>query len=289
MTAAAQVTPPGVTAAYRHCLQLARNHYENFPVASILLPKPLRQPVAAIYAYARCADDMADEGEFPAEERIRQLQQWESMLDLAAIGTPPTNEPVFVALADTMERFELPSQLFRDLTSAFKQDVEKRRYRDFDEVLDYCRRSANPVGRLLLYLNREASEENLRASDHICSALQLINFYQDIVQDLEENDRIYFPQAEMSAVGISENDFANRRSDAVMRDFLQQQYARTEAMMLAGKPLGKRLHGRFGLEIRLIVEGGLRVLQRLKQSHDPYIRPRLRRWDYVGMFASALR
>lgn len=267
--------------AYACCEQMTRSHYENFPVASRLLPKRLRRPIAVIYAFARSADDLADEGDVTPTERLAQLDAYRQQLD--AIAQDMASEhPIFIALADIIARHKLPLMLFHDLLSAFSQDVTQQRYSDFNEVLNYCRRSANPVGRLLLHLHGAASAENLQFSDHICSALQLINFYQDLAQDCDENDRIYLPLDEMTAYGVTEQHLQDHINDAAMRGLLAMHYRRCRTMMLAGAPLGRSLSGRFGWEIRLIIEGGLRVLARLESQleSDPFARPRLRKRDW---------
>lgn len=273
-----------IDAAYGYCEAMARGHYENFPVASYLLPAALRRPVAVVYAFARSADDLADEGTLPAAQRIAQLDAYEAQLTAIAAGTAAT-QPVFIALTDVLRHHDLPLTLLRDLLSAFRQDVVQRRYRDFAAVLDYCRRSANPVGRLLLHLSGNAEAENLRLSDHICTALQLINFYQDLLQDFDENDRIYLPADEMEQYRVTAEHFRERRNDRALQQLLAAQYRRCRELMLAGAPLGRRLRGRFGWEIRLIVEGGLQVLVRLEQQLDsaPFARPRLRRRDWLPM------
>ena len=275
-----------VADAYHHCLSIARGHYENFPVASRLLPRRIREPVAAIYAFARAADDFADEGELPAEERLRRLDDWAEKLEGAAAGTPP-NDPIFVALADAIPRFGLPPALFHALLDAFRQDVTTQRYATFEEVMAYCRNSADPVGRLLLHLNNEASERNLTHSDAVCSALQLINFYQDIQQDYHEQNRIYLPLEEMEAFGVSEADIAEARVSTAVEELVRFQNRRARELMLRGAALGGDLKGRFGVEIRLIVEGGLKVSERLDEV-PPFTRPRLRKSDYLGMLWRAL-
>ena len=274
--------------AYDHCLQLAKSHYENFPVASTLLPKHLRQPVAVIYAFARTADDIADEGNATNIERLAALDMYSTQLKQLEEGKTADN-PVFIALADVVTRHHLPMPLFHDLLSAFRQDVTKKRYADFPELLDYCRRSANPVGRLLLHLNGDASEENLQASDHICSALQLINFLQDLQQDYHENDRIYLPQDEMQRFGIDESWLQERRNDKKMHALIAFQLQRIEAMMLDGKRLGANLKGRFGVEIRLIIAAGLKVVEKLSQHRgNVFARPRLGKIDYLHILWQAL-
>ena len=180
--------------AYAYCQKLVRSHYENFPVASLLLPKRLRMPIAVIYAFARTADDFADEGDYDQHQRLQKLLDYNNKLDQIASGYIPTNDLLFLAVAHIISDNHLPISLFKDLISAFQQDVTKQRYSSYQEVLYYCQRSANPIGRLLLHLIGEATPENLVQSDAICTALQIINFLQDIGQDYNENNRIYLPQ-----------------------------------------------------------------------------------------------
>ncbi len=261
--------------AYEHCMQVAQSHYENFPVASWLIPKHLRIHVAAIYTFARQADDIADEGDASSDERVSALQAMGEQLDLATHNKLVETE-LFLALQYTIRYHSLDPQLFHDLLDAFTQDVSKTRYETFDEVLDYCRRSANPVGRLMLQLFNEASEQNLHDSDLICSALQLINFMQDIQQDLVENDRVYFPLDEMEQAGISIEDLKQQSTEPHVVGFVRSQTIRAQNMMLDGADLGKRLKGRFGFEIRAIVAGGLEICDALlAQGDDIYSRPRL--------------
>lgn len=279
---------PTLSEAYAYCQDLANSHYENFPVASRLLPKRMRQPVAVVYAFARTADDMADEGDLSPEQRLAELDEYGTKLDAIQRGEAST-DPVFIALADVQKQFNLPAQLFHDLLTAFRLDVTKERYDNFQDVLDYCHYSADPVGRLLLHLHGSASEENLQMSDHICSALQLINFLQDIRQDYKENNRIYLSQDELSRFGISEEQIREGQTDDKMRELMALQISRSREMMLAGAPLGRRVGGRFGLELRLIIQGGLRVLERLEQyQHDLLARPRLGKSDWIFIVLRAL-
>jgi squalene synthase HpnC len=266
--------------AYRHCLRLARAHYENFPVASRLLPHRLRRPIGVIYAFARSADDFADEGALSTETRLAKLDDYVAKLN-SVRDHHILDDPIFIALRDVVERHALPLDPFYDLLTAFRQDVTKRRYADFAELLAYCRYSANPVGRLVLLLCGEATPENLRDSDAICSALQLINFWQDLAQDYRENDRIYLPQDEMASFGVTDMQLAERRSDAALRKLLDMQIDRTRRLLLAGAPLGNRLNGRLGLEIRATIHGGLCVLDALARRDDLFARPRLRRRDWL--------
>ena len=271
--------------AYAWCRNLAQSHYENFPVASRLLPSEMRDGVAAIYAFARRADDIADEGDDDISTRLAQLDAYAEKLEQLSSA----DDPVFIVLADLIPRYDLPRELFHDLLSAFRQDVTTTRYENFDAVIDYCRRSANPVGRLLLYLANSASEENLRLSDQICSALQLINFMQDLQQDYRENNRIYLPQDEMVRFGVTELDIAEQKNSAAMCALIDFQLERIQTMMLDGAALGSRLRGRFGLEIRLIIEAGLVVTEKLSNhGGDVFSRPRLTKKDYLKIVLRAL-
>ncbi len=274
--------------AYRHCLARARSHYENFPVASWVLPAPLRAPVAVIYAFARTADDLADEGDLTPQQRLAALDDYGARLDAAARGRPD-DDPVFIALADLLRRYRLPVHLFHDLLTAFRWDVTRHRYRDFPELLDYCRHSANPVGRLLLHLWGEADPLNLAQSDAICTALQLINFYQDLEQDYHELGRIYLPQADMARHGVTEAHLRDRICDDALRNLLREQRERARELLRQGAPLPRRLPGRLGLELAFIHAGGLRVLDRLDENeHDPFARPRLGPGDWLRISARTL-
>lgn len=276
-----------IQAAYDHCLNIVRGHYENFPVASLLLPRKLRQPIAVIYAFARSADDFADEGELGPEQRLEKLNHYDQLLD--NVNQAGDEEPIFIALNDVINRHDLPIQLFRDLLSAFKQDVTKKRYTNFAEVLDYCSRSANPVGRLLLYLIKENSENNLEYSDLICSSLQLINFLQDIEQDYHENNRIYLPQDEMRHYCITEQTIAQGISSKEMCALISYQLNRAKKMMLDGAILGTRINGRFGLQLRMMINGGLQICKLLEKNRDNvYTRPRLNAGDWFDIVRYSL-
>ncbi len=251
---------------------MAVNHYENFPVASVLLPARLRRPVQLIYAFARQADDFADEGDFPASVRLANLSGFTQQLNLIERGATPSLQ-FFVDLADVIHEFDLPTGLFHDLLSAFSQDVEKTRYADFSEVMDYCKRSANPVGRLLLHLYRATDPRFLTWSDNICSSLQLINFWQDVEIDYRKN-RIYLPADEMAEYAVSESQIANRDAGGNWRNLIMFQIDRTRRMLFAGAPLGRTLPGRIGLELRMIVMGGNRILEKLQASGGDVFRDR---------------
>jgi len=247
-------------------------HYENFPVASFLLPKNLRRPVEAIYRFARGADDIADEGSASDQERLQGLAGYRAELDRIERGEAP-ELPGFSDLAAVIAEWHLPLALFHDLLDAFAQDVVKKRYADYPELLDYCRRSANPVGRLLLHLFDRASPENLRRSDCICSALQLINFWQDIAVDWAK-ERVYLPQEDLARFRIGEDQIAQGRCSPEWTALLDFQIERSRQLMLAGAPLVHELPGRLGWEIRLTVQGGLRILERIQQARGDVFRQR---------------
>jgi squalene synthase HpnC len=256
-------------------------HYENFPVASILLPCRLREPVEAIYAFARSADDIADEGDASSEQRLEGLGAYQRELDLIETGGTPAN-PMFARLARNVHSYELPIPLLRDLLDAFAQDVVKKRYTDFPELLDYCRRSANPIGRLLLQLYCQATEENLRHSDAICSALQLINFWQDVAIDWRK-DRVYLPQASLACFGVDEQQIAAGVTTPAFCKLMAFEVRRARTMILEGAPLALALPGRMGLELRLVVQGGLRILEKIESvNYDVFAhRPVLGRIDWL--------
>ncbi|HEY7674574.1 MAG TPA: squalene synthase HpnC [Burkholderiales bacterium] len=267
---------------------MSADHYENFPVASMLLPAPLRRPVSLIYRFARTADDFADEGDFSPPERLACLQGYRTELQRVEAGTRPAS-PLFLHLGEVIRAYHLPLRPFHDLLDAFSQDVTKLRYANIDELLDYCRRSADPVGRLMLHLFGAAEPDNLECSDAICSSLQLVNFWQDVEIDFRKN-RIYLPQDEMARFGVSEAQIAARGVSGGWWDLMRCQIERARSMMLAGAPLATRLPGRIGLEIRAIVQGGLRVLEKLESVRGDVFRyrPELRAWDWPLLLWRAL-
>lgn len=264
------------------------DHYENFPVASLLVPARLRRPIEIIYRFARSADDIADEGDAAPAERLAGLAAYQAELDRIACGTMP-EAPLFVELAEIIEQHALPVQLFRDLLDAFAQDVVKKRYADYPELLDYCRRSANPVGRLVLHLFGRTEAEHLEQSDSICTALQLINFWQDVAVDWQK-DRVYIPQADLPHFRISESDIAAGRWSANWAALMYFQIDRTTALMRRGTPLVHALPGRLGWEIRLTIQGGLRILERLRRVQGDVFRrrPKLGKWDWAVLAARSL-
>lgn len=251
-------------------------HYENFPVASLLVPARYRGAVIAIYRFARAADDIADEGEAPAAARHHALDAFSRGLDAIARGDRPA-EPPFAALADAVREHGLPIGLLRDLLSAFGQDVDVTRYATFVDVLDYCRRSANPIGRLLLAMYRVDDAQALAESDAICTALQLANFWQDVAIDWRKGTRLYLPLEDLARFGVPLSQIATGVCDARFSQLMAFQTARTRALFDAGRPLVRRLPWRLGLELAAVIAGGLRVLERIDAvrgdvfSHRPVL------------------
>lgn len=274
---------------FRFLLPVPVDHYENFPVASWLLPKRLRRPVEAIYRFARSADDIADEGDAAPDERLAALAAYGRELDRIERGEKPT-DPVFGPLAEAIQAHAIPLTPFRDLLSAFAQDVEKTRYASFGELMDYCRRSANPVGRLMMHLYGDHDTRHLAYSDAICSSLQLINFLQDIAVDYRKG-RIYLPQDELAAHHVGEAQIATGDTRGLWHMMMQQQIERTRKMLQAGAPLGRILKGRIGLEIRVTIRGGETILRKLHADPGCVFtnRPVLTRGDWIMMLARGLR
>ncbi len=261
------------------------SHYENFPVASVLLPAQLRRPIGLIYQFARTADDFADEGRLPDAERLALLAGFGDELRRIENGGD-VQTALFRELAPVIEEWRLPFGLFHDLLSAFAQDVTRKRYADLTDVLDYCQRSANPVGRLLLVLYGAATPQNNAWSDKICSALQIINFLQDIAIDYA-NGRIYLPQDELARYHVCEARIAAHDTGGEWRDFMTFQVERARRMLFDGAALGRVLEGRIGLEMRMIIAGGERILSKIRNAqYDIFrLRPVLRSADWALMFA----
>jgi len=265
------------------------NHYENFPVASLLLPARLRRPIGLIYRFARSADDLADEGNWSDAQRLALLADYHEELRRIE-HNEPTRQQMFHEFAPIVREYQLPLPLFHELLSAFEQDVTKKRYADFDEVVDYCRRSANPVGRLLLHLFGKTDVQSRAQSDHICSALQLINFLQDVAIDYEKG-RIYLPMDEMQRFGITAAQIAHRDTGGGWSSFVFFQIERCREMLRTGMPLGRTLKGRTGLEIRMTIAGGARILDKIAAVNGDIFnhRPVLRRFDWLRMLGRAVR
>jgi len=270
--------------AYKHCRRLAFGHYENFPVASALLPRPQRDAIAAIYAFARQADDFSDEPRYSGD-RVRLLRDWRARLDRA-----PEGDPVFTALADARRRWKLPKSLLADLVQAFLQDCAQRRYGTFDALLGYCRLSANPVGRLVLRVFDRDTPGALRASDDICTALQLANHWQDLASDAQVRDRIYLPGEEMKRFNVDPGQLKAGRWSPGLGQLLRLQVDRAEALFASGQDLPLALPGRLGLELRLTVLGGRAILRKIReQAYDTLSRrPRLGVRDAPGLLLGGL-
>ena len=267
---------------------MSLGHYENFPVASVLLPAALRHPVSVIYRFARTADDFADEGDLQPHQRLALLAGYRAELRRLEAGRSPESH-LFRELGEVVAAHRLPLAPFHDLLDAFSQDVAKQRYANFAEVMDYCRRSADPVGRLMLQLYGESDAHNIACSDAICSALQLVNFWQDVEIDFRKN-RVYLPQEDMARFGVSEDQIAACDASGGWWNLMRFQIERARSMMLAGAPLAKQLPGRIGLEIRTVVQGGLRILEKLDEARGDMFRhrPVLRAWDWPLMLTRAL-
>ncbi len=276
----------------RDSLALSQQHYENFPVASIVIPKHLRDPIALIYTFARQADDFADEGYHKPAWRLAKLQGFRNELDLIG-SNGRTKSPFFTELGNMVREHNLPLAPFYDLLDAFSQDVTKTRYANFFELLDYCRRSANPIGALLLHLFGRATPENIIYSNKICTALQLINFYQDVAIDFENEfhkSRIYLCQDEMQQFGVTEAQIASQYVNRHWEEFMMFNIERAEKMLKEGKPLEHILPGRIGLEMRMIIGGGERVIYKLKNVRGDVFkhRPTLVVWDWPVILLNAL-
>ena len=259
-------------AAREHCARLTRRHYENFPVASWLLPRRSREAVQAIYAFARTADDFADEPEHEGH-RLERLDTWEEMLRRCHRGD--AEHPVFVALGSAIQRHGLPLQPFLDLLAAFRLDVTKTRHADFASLLDYCRLSANPIGRLVLHLFGRHEPELSPLSDALCSALQLTNHWQDVKTDLARG-RIYLPEADREKHGVLEDRLRSGHVDEAFRSLMREQIRRTRSLFERGRPLCDRVRGRLRAELRLTWHGGWRVLERIERAGSDVFRRRPR-------------
>lgn len=251
------------------------------------MPARLRAPITVIYAFARSADDLADEGDVPPVARLAALDAYRAELDRIARGDAPLT-PLFERVARVVADWRLPLQPFRDLLDAFSQDVVKTRYADFAELLDYCRRSANPIGRLLLHLYGRATPGNLARSDAICSALQLVNFCQDVAIDWRK-DRVYLPQDDLARFGVTEAAIAAGEAGGSWRALLEFEVRRARAMLLSGAPLARDLPGRVGWELRMVVQGGLRILEKIDAVRGDVFRrrPVLGTVDWPLMLARA--
>ncbi|HUF23638.1 MAG TPA: squalene synthase HpnC [Vicinamibacterales bacterium] len=255
---------------YAVCLDIVRAHHENFPVASHLVPARMRRHIAAVYAFARIADDFADEGHLAPDYRHRLLDDWEHRLRVAAAGSAERDgsdeAAVFAALEQTIAACSLPISLFTDLLSAFRQDVDVTRYATWPDLLDYCRRSANPVGRLVLRISGRDDAALDASSDALCTALQLTNFWQDLERDWKKG-RVYLPADLMAAHGADEGDIAAGVMTPPLREALADAAERTRNLFHWGRHVCSQVGGRLGVELRATWLGGTRILDRLARSH----------------------
>src|SRR5271169_6540269 len=255
-------TPPTLAEAREYCARLARTHYENFSVASWFLPRRLRQHFFNVYSYCRISDDLGDEiGDTAAS--LELLDQWQQELDACYDGAP--KHPVFVALAETVRKFEIPKHEFSDLLIAFRQDQTVTRFETFDDVLGYCHYSANPVGHLVLYLCGYRDPERQKLSDHTCTALQLANFWQDVAVDYAK-ERIYLPLEDLAKYGVSESDIAERRATPQFLEMMKFEVARAREWFRMGLPLAKMVDKQLALDIELFSRGGQEILNAVERQ-----------------------
>jgi len=269
--------------AYAFCTELAQSHYENFTIASWLMPRAMRKHMHAIYAYARMADDFADE-----DHDLAALDDWERQLEAAYAGAP--RHPVFVALADTAHKFDIPKEPFSDLLVAFRSDVNFQGFDTLDDLLGYARNSANPVGRLVLYLFGYRDEERQHLSDLVCSGLQLANFWQDVAIDLGKG-RIYIPRDDLARFGIAPNALGKHDLSAKFIELMRHEVGIARAMLLeGGTALSKLVDRRLSRDILMFAGGGLAILRSIERvGYDVFERrPELQKWDYFKLGWSAI-
>lgn len=278
-------TAPPLAAALAYCRRLARSHYENFSVASLLLPASLRQHFYNVYAYCRWADDLADETA-SAPEALDLLSWWESELLRCYAGE--ATHPVFVALRSTIDEFAIPREPFQDLLVAFRQDQTQQRYGTFDELLDYCRYSANPVGRIVLYLGRCPTPQHFALSDSLCTGLQLANHWQDVARDYAKG-RVYLPQEDLERFGVAEQALGARYASESFRGLLQFEVERAAQLLHDGAPLCREVAAPLRLQVTLFLHGGLAILDEIRRANYDVLarRPTVSRWRKVRLLAGA--
>lgn len=273
--------------AYKNSLTFAKSHYENFPVVLFTIPKEIRKHIAIVYQFARQADDIADEGNFATETRLEKLNEYENDFNLSLTGKPKND--FWLALKNTIEKFSIEEKLFLDLISAFKQDVIKNRYETFEELLDYCSRSANPVGRILLKIFNVNNIEAITASDKICTALQLTNFYQDISIDILKN-RIYLPKEKMKLFGVEEQQIKNKIADENFKRLLKTLLEETKIMFEEGKNIHRYIPINFQLQMKMTILGGEKILEKISLiDYDVFNkRPKLSKKDFAIILLNGL-
>lgn len=262
-------------------------HYENFPVASLILPRSLRRPIAAVYAFARTADDFADEPEFEGR-RLECLNEFGEKL--RNLDQTPPDDPLFAPLKEAVNKFHIPVALFFDLLTAFKQDVAVSRYKTFQELLDYCRYSANPVGRIVLHIMGYPAPRFMEYSDQICTALQLTNFWQDLFVDLKKN-RIYLPQEDMFRFGYDEAKLTQKMIDQNLKRLMLFEVERTREIFASGRPLCQKIPGRLGWELALTWVGGNAILDQITSQQGNVLsqRPRIGKWEWASLLLKAFK
>jgi phytoene synthase len=278
--------PPDVADAYRHCWQIATRHYENFTVGSWLLPRHLRRHIAAVYAFARTADDFADEGSLSPAQRRSRLDAWERELDACYRGH--ATHPVFVALGRTVQQFAIPSDPFRHLLDAFRQDTAFVPFESFAALCDYCRRSANPVGHVMLYLFGYRDTARQALADQICTGLQLANFWQDVRVDADKG-RVYLPREDLHRFGCSAEEISRGHLTTRLRELLAFQVGRTRDLLLSGEHLAQCVDRRLAREVRLFAWGGLAILRKIEAvDYDVFTRrPTLSMWSQARLVIRA--
>lgn len=276
-----------INEAFENAVSFTSSHYENFPVVSLFLPKQLRKHVAVVYQFARQADDIADEGNFTPEVRLEKLSAYRQQLSDSLNNK--FHDTFWKALAETIRQFKLTQKYFFDLLSAFEQDITKTRYNTFDEVLNYCARSANPVGRIILELFKVREDDAFKFSDSVCSGLQLANFYQDISIDILKN-RIYIPMEDLNNFGVRETVFETKENNANFRRLLKSQTDRARALLENGKNILKYLPGSLRFQIRLTILGGIKILEKIEKLNynTLSVRPKLNKHDIIIIFMKAL-
>ncbi len=274
--------------AFSYCEKIATTHYENFPVASFFLSKEKRQYIQVIYAFARTADDIADENNFDKEKRIEELENWQKKLNLCYENKYVDN-PIFIALNETIQKTNLPKNFLDDLLFAFMMEQEKNRFQNFDELLFYCSKSANPIGRIVLWIFNYRDENIFFFSDKICSALQLTNFWQDVSIDLKKN-RIYIPQTDLTKFNYSEENLLNKICDENFIQLLKFQIESTKSLFYEGSKLLNLVDKDLRIELRLIYFGGMQILRKIEKMNFNTLnfRPHLNVFDKINIFLKGM-
>ena len=276
-----------IESAYQNAVQFTKSHYENFPVISLFVKKELRKHVAIFYQFARQADDIVDEGNANAATRLNELYDYENKLSESLKNS--FEDDFWAGLKNTIDLFQLSHENFFNLLKAFRQDVLKSRYKDFDELLGYCKNSANPVGRVILELNQIKDDEANKFSDEICTALQLTNFWQDVGVDLKK-DRIYLPLDEMQNFGVDEKNLELNANNANIKELLKLQVQRTRELFCSGRNLIPKLSGRLKYQIHWTILGGEKILDKIEQCdfNTIKVRPKLSKADYFLLMIKSM-